>query len=246
MTNAWSVRSLLCYAANLNKGGKPGFGTGISLLRAVHHFPNRKTVPQNVGNVAIELAQFKDHFDLVPEGPYEATSDSDVLVHIRRTPEILAYLTELRLSIEKQPTTSWAKAPDAAVPYASDAAPLSGVPLPRDGPSPAPGLAAGAWTAGENVGGGDVTMTDAGASLDAANAAGKGKGKSDSGPRAGGSWSASSNSGTNNAQWGYGNSTSGGQWQEWGSSQPATGTWTKSQQESGDWRKRQYGGDKAK
>ena len=238
MTNAWSVRSLLHYAADLKRGGKPGFDCWISLLRAIHYFPNRQIVPQSVGNVAIELAQFTDHFELDPHGPYEATSDSEVLVRIRKTPEILAYLKELHLCIEQRPASSWARAPDASVPYASGAAPQSAVPLPEAGPSPAPGLAAVASSTAQAAGGGDVPMTDAAASVDAASAEGKGKGKSQSGPAAANSAGGASTEGSY-SHWGYGKSN---QWQDWGSSTPSTGNWTQSQQDSGSWRRNQYGG----
>ena len=240
MTNAWSVQSLLTFAANEKTGGKPGFDQEISLLRAIQYFPNRKVVPQNVGNVANELAQFEAHFVLSPKGPYNPTSDSDVNVRIRETPEIVELLKQLRLCIVQKPVASWGPKPDAAVPYASGAASQSAVPLPAADPAPAAGGDA-VMTQAETASGGDVGMTDAGASV-ANNAKGKGKTRSDAAPAAPGSWTATSSSGTYASQWGHGTA---GEWQVWsGPTQPATTQWTGEQQASGNWRQQQYSGYK--
>lgn len=241
LTNAWSARSLLVFAADEKKSGKPGFETDISLLLAIEHFPNRKTVPQNVGNVAIELAQFPNHFQLTPEGPYNPTSDTDVWVRIRKTPEIEEYCKSLRLCLVKPAVTSWAPKPDAAVPYAPGADSQSAVPLPAEQPAPAAGGDT-VMSPAETASGVDVSMTDAGASV-SHNAEGKGNASSKAAPSAPGQWTPTSAYGTYGSQWGSG---SAGGWQAWGSNtQPAASQWTGEQQASGNWRQTQYSTSKS-
>jgi hypothetical protein len=106
LENAWSVRSLCNYISK-SKHPKPGYNAPISLLRAIHFFPNRKMVPQNVGNVAIELSQWPELFQLDPPGPYVFNSDDDVIVRIKETETIKKYLADCQLSISNVPARSW-------------------------------------------------------------------------------------------------------------------------------------------
>jgi hypothetical protein len=137
LNNAWSVHSLLQWI-HKSKDQKPGFNTPISLLRAIHFFPGRTHVPQNVGNVAMELATFSKHFELVPTGPYVFNCDSDVIVRIKDTEEIRQYLADHKWSITSEPGRSWAKQ-DVQVYDAGGDAIMTSPPMPVGG---AGGLAA--------------------------------------------------------------------------------------------------------